>query len=273
MGCNFALAGGSVIGRDHRLVPKNNQDSWSIWQSDKLTIAVVADGCGSGAHSEVGAKIGVSLISRLLRSEYQADGRIHWSRVQLQAVSQLDVLARAMGENYRTVVEQYLLFTLVGVVINEQSTQFFALGDGCVIVNGDSIPLGPFPGNMPPYLGYNLLPGELAIDERSLRLTPLLTLPTQDLGTFLIGTDGVDDLVRSSETNMPGMAKPVGAIDQFWQNDRYFRGNPELVTRQLKLIGRDWPLHDPQPGLLHDDTTLIAGRRIVTANMLETEES
>lgn len=262
MSPNYELAGGSTIGREHRLVPKNNQDSWSIWRFDDMTIAVVADGCGSGNHSEVGAKIGVSLLGRLLRQEYVASGAIRWQRVQQRMVSQLDVLAQSMSENCRSVVENYLLFTLLGVVIDEQSATFFALGDGYVVVNGEVISLGPFAGNMPPYLGYALLPGELAIDPDIISLRPIMELSVNELDMFLIGTDGVDDLVRNAQNTLPGQDKLVGGIEQFWQNDRYYGGNSELVSRQLKLIGRDWPLSNPHPGLLSDDTTLIAGRRL-----------
>jgi hypothetical protein len=56
----------------------------------------------------------------------------------------------------------------------------------------------------------------------------------------------------------------VGPLDQFYRQDRYF-ANPELISRRLKLISRDWPMSNPQPGLLHDDTTLIVGRRTPTS--------
>jgi hypothetical protein len=267
----FQLAGGSTIGRDHRMVPKNNQDSWAIWRYEDQTIAIVADGCGSGKHSEVGAKLGVQMLGAALRKEYAWHRRINWRRVQRSMLTNLDTVAQAMGGDYRKVVEDYLLFTLMGVVIDESHAVFFVLGDGSMIVNGDVVSVGPFQNNMPPYLGYGLILDELAVDEKAIALTPTLTLPATELRSFMIATDGVDDVIKNSQNALPGTAKLVGPIEQFWCDDRYFGGNPELLSRQLKLIGRDWPLARPQPGLLGDDTTIIVGRQVVpTAPQEET---
>jgi serine/threonine protein phosphatase PrpC len=53
---------GSIIGRNHVLAGKNNQDAYRIVSNEKFIIAVVCDGCGSGKHSEVGAKLGARLV-------------------------------------------------------------------------------------------------------------------------------------------------------------------------------------------------------------------
>jgi hypothetical protein len=257
----YQLAGGSTIGRDHRLVPKNNQDSWSIWRCDDLTIAIVADGCGSGTHSDVGAKLGVQILGSCLRKDYEYHGQINWHRIQRNVLSHIDAVAQAMGGNYRRTIESYMLFTLLGVVIDNQQATFFALGDGTIIVNGETVPIGPYQNNMPPYLGYGLLLDELLIDANAITLGPILELPTAQLTSFLIATDGIDDVIRNGHNTLPGLDKLVGPIEQFWQSDRYFGSNPELLSRQLKLIGRDWPLSQPQPGLLGDDTTVIVGRQ------------
>jgi hypothetical protein len=265
----YQLAGGSTIGRDHRMVPKNNQDSWSIWKYDDLTIGIVADGCGSGMHSEVGAKLGVQTLGSILRKEYEWHNQINWRRVQRNVLTQLDTVAQAMGGDYRRVVESYLLFTILGVIIDNERATFFALGDGTIIINGEALPIGPFQNNMPPYLGYGLMLDELAIDANAVALQPICELPVAQLESCLIATDGIDDVVRNDQNPVPGLGKPVGSLDQFWQSDRYFGSNPELLSRQLKLIGRDWPATQPQPGLLGDDTTIIVGRKTPLFDMEE----
>jgi len=270
MTARYQLAGGSMIGRDHRLVPKNNQDSWSIWRFDDITIGIVADGCGSGSHSDVGARLGVQIAGACLRKEYRSDRIIRWQRIQQHMLTQLDGLAQAMGDDYRKIVESHFLFTLLGVVIDDQKATFFALGDGTIIINGQPLMIGPFEGNMPPYLGYNLLLDELAMDPGMVRLEPIWEVPINQLESFLIATDGVDDVIRNSQHSLPGLSTLVGPIDQFWQNDRYFGSNPELISRQLKLIGRDWPVAQPHPGLLGDDTTMIVGRRQPVTDKEET---
>jgi serine/threonine protein phosphatase PrpC len=58
----FEYASGSIIGRNHVFAGKNNQDAYRIVANEKFIIAVVCDGCGSGKHSEVGAKLGARLV-------------------------------------------------------------------------------------------------------------------------------------------------------------------------------------------------------------------
>lgn len=261
---NFQFAGGSMIGRDHRAVCKNNQDAWVIGDFDELTIAVVADGCGSGANSEVGAHLSVNLLVKELCQQFKINGEINWNHATRTIQSNIDILARNMKGSYRRVIENYFLFTLVGVVLDSEMATFFACGDGLLIVNGAENRLGPFEGNMPPYIGYGLLESELAINPNTVVLRPQITMPINDLDSFLIGTDGVDDFIDNQLVNVPGLDKKVGPIDQFWQDGRYFAGNPALINRQLKLIGRDWPIRDPNPGLLSDDTTIIVGRQNIT---------
>jgi hypothetical protein len=84
--------------------------------------------------------------------------------------------------------------------------------------------------------------------------------------SILIGTDGVSDLIKAANCNLPGKSELVGEIGQFWEDDRYFK-NPDAIRRQLALINRevtkpDWPEHQltKEVGLLPDDTTLVVMR-------------
>ncbi len=258
---NFKLAGGSMVGRDHRVIGRNNQDAWTILEYPDLTIAIVADGCSSGSKTEVGAELGVRLVAEQIARQYGSSRKIDWQKTQQHVISQLDILALNLGGDYRRLVEDLFLFTLVGVVLTADQAIFFACGDGIVVVNESRLQLGPFPGNMPPYIAYGLLGNELKIDPREVRMAPVLEIELVDLDSFLIGTDGVMDFISVEDRAMPGLTKLVGPIDQFWLDDRYFGGNPDLVSRQLRLVGRDYPAHNPVHGLLGDDTTLIVGRR------------
>ena len=259
----FQLAGGSVIGRDHRLVPKNCQDGWYAASDGVSTVGIVTDGCSSSPHSEVGAKLGARLLCENIQREARPGVAIDWQQVRQHTLADMDVLARQMGGDYRRVIEDYFLFTTVGVLLTDAAATFFALGDGVVIVNGQTHVLGPFPDNTPPYLGYGLVEGLWDADLSNRQFEVVEELDISGLEHFVIGCDGVADLIKAAEKCQSGSDQPVGGIEQFWQEDKYFR-NPELVNRRLKLIARDWPRHDPQPGLLPDDTTLIVGRRILS---------
>ena len=255
------LAGGSWIGRDHRIAGRNNQDSWIISQDENLAICIVADGCGSGKRSEVGSQIGVQLLARAIRTAHteSATHTINWHEVQQHVLSHIDILARAMSVPYRTVIEDFFLFTVVGAVIDQQQAVFFTLGDGTIVVNENDVELRAYPDNAPPYLGYCLIQERVNVDPALLQLQAVHTIDTKNLDTFLLATDGIDDFIAREQTPLPGMPDVVGPVTQFTQEDRYFV-NPELISRRLKLVSRDWPIDTPQPGLLHDDTTLIVGR-------------
>lgn len=54
---------GRVIGRDHILRAANCQDAFALIERPEVLVGVVCDGCGEGAHSEVGATLGAAFIS------------------------------------------------------------------------------------------------------------------------------------------------------------------------------------------------------------------
>lgn len=258
---SIQVAGGSFVGRDHRVVGKNNQDAWWIGTNETGTVCLAADGCGSGAHSEVGAKLAVQIVGSELLHQLSTRWNVDWRGIEQILLDHIHKLAQAMGGSYRQVLEENFLFTLLGLVITNEYVTFFHCGDGTIVLNGAMHTLGPYSGNMPPYITYRLMDNAMAVDQQMLGIAPSLECRTDALESFLIGTDGTDAFRLHHDQVRPGLAVPVGDLSQFWQNDRYFRGNPELISRELKLIGRDWPHHNPQPGLLHDDTTIIVGKR------------
>lgn len=268
MNHQFELASGSAIGREHVRVGKNNQDA-SCWRvTEQGVIAVVCDGCGSGTHSEVGAKLGarllVEILQRALVSDRPLEPETMGQTLQQALLAQLRPVAEALGGDRTQTVHDYLLFTIAGVVITPVMASIFTLGDGVIAINNEVIHLGPFVNNAPPYLAYGLF--EKTVSD-ALQIKVLQTLPTDQVQSLLLGTDGVADLVAVAGEPLPGRSELVGDIDQFWQDDRYFR-NPDQVRRRLTLINREVStFHAPsqqwlrQPGLLPDDTTLIAIRR------------
>lgn len=258
---DFQLAAGSIVGRDHRQVPRNSQDSYHVIRDSAATIAIVTDGCSSGRYSEVGAHVGARLIAESLHVQLnrRPARKIDWEAASLDVTAALRVLARQMGGDLRQVVTDYFLFTIVGALLRREEAVFFAFGDGVIAVNGEMTVIDY--DNRPPYIGYHLLDSSsTGIDTDWLGFQTIASLALADLEHFLIGSDGVADLAEAGDKNLPGLEKPVGSVSQFWEQDRYFR-NPALMGRQLNLIARDWPRKSPRPGLLPDDTTMIAGRR------------
>lgn len=263
----FEIAAGSVIGAHHLRSGKNNQDAYSYQASAERTIAIVCDGCGSCAHSEVGAKLGVRLVVEALK---QADigSETFWQTLNASLLEPLSQLAFQMGANLLQTVQDHLLFTIVGAVLTSDETVLFALGDGVVLLNGDHVEIPTVADNAPPYLAYGLIEPAPMPAER-LQFQVLRRLPTEAVQSILLGTDGVQDMIAIADQNRPAKREPIGDISQFWQDDRYFK-NPDQIRRTLALMNRevvqaDWQnqqLHR-QGGLLPDDTTFVVIRRRV----------
>lgn len=270
----FEFAGATIRGKDHRMTDSNNQDAFHIDTNDSCVALAVCDGCGSESQSDVGAKFGVrwvtSIASRLAADLLIAGDmeRVPQFLEELRTalLSRIRDAAEHLGGTFDETIERYFLFTIVAAVLTRTTSVFFALGDGVVAIDGDIEFLSPLSGNRPAYLAYALSPRK-GIAASDLRFQVIRTIPTERLTSFMIGTDGVRDLVEAADRFLPGKTQPLGPLEQFWNEDRYF-ANPDALRRRLFLANRearriDWLKREMmvENGLLPDDTTLIVGRR------------
>ncbi|MDJ0703684.1 MAG: protein phosphatase 2C domain-containing protein [Leptolyngbyaceae cyanobacterium MO_188.B28] len=269
---HFEVAAGSILGRDHLRVGKNNQDAFSWISREHVTLAIVCDGCGSGAASEVGAQIGAQLIIEAIAQQLEVFDSIatadFWRTLHQEVLSRLQSIVLSLrGPSWQT-IRDYLLFTVVGGLITPETTVVFGLGDGVFALNGEVQTLGPFPDNAPPYLAYGLTAAAPMEQTPSpLQFQVYRQIPTDTLESLLLGSDGVADLMAAAARSLPGSTDTVGPLSQFWQCDRYF-ANSHAVRRRLALINREvvrpnWQARQltRHVGLLPDDTTLVTIRR------------
>src|SRR5687768_7696600 len=200
----FQIAGGSVAGRDHVLLGRNNQDAFCWSATEHGVVAVVADGCGSGRLSEVGAQIGARLAAESLRALLprldDGEPRLVLERVRLDVLAQLRVLAGAMGGSLSGTVSEYFLFTILGFAFTARRTIVFGIGDGCLAVNGERRLLTAT-DNAPAYLAYGLVPSTLSDAAPAFQIHA--DLPTPDVETLLVGTDGVGEVPELAEFWQP----------------------------------------------------------------------
>ena len=269
---HFEVAAGSILGRDHLRVGKNNQDAFSWISREQATLAIVCDGCGSSAASEVGAQLGARLIIEAIAQQLEISDPVEdtdfWRTLQQDVLDRLQAIVLSLGGQSWDTIRDYLLFTILGGLITPNNTVVFGLGDGVFALNGEVHTLGPFPDNAPPYLAYGLTPGEqIGPGSDTLQLQVYRQIPTDTVQSLLLGSDGVADLMAVAERSRPGSTDTVGHLSQFWQCDRYF-ANPDAVRRRLALINQeairpDWQSRQltRNVGLLPDDTTLVAIRR------------
>jgi hypothetical protein len=85
------------------------------------------------------------------------------------------------------------------------------------------------------------------------------------LKSFLIGSDGVCDLMELGGQNISVGRDVVGELDSFWNTDGYYE-NPYMLPNRLRLINTDqikidWEARKKvsELGKLSDDTTLVVG--------------
>jgi hypothetical protein len=271
------IADGSVIGTDHVHINKPNQDAYHIAWNQDFVVGVVCDGCGdpTSPYSEIGAR----LVSRMVASDAA------WSCKQLgfdlrnlqknverhlrNLVNELGYYDSGDGHYWgtSTILKNYFLCTILGFAITPDTTYFFGVGDGTLIVNGENIPLGPFPNNTPPYLAYSLMDSSLLkSDPGCLDFQIHKQISTGLLDSFLIGSDGAQEIERRQADLLPNGREYLGGLAQFWSDDRYYK-NPQAVNRKLLVANTqkqhiNWEARGIEiaQGLLHDDTTLLAGR-------------
>lgn len=266
----FEIAAGSITGRDHLrpLAWKNNQDGFSFLGTTDFVVAIVTDGCGGEPKSEVGAMLGAELFTEAIALGFYAAGSVPQllENARQSVLRSLMRLLTSMPGRYQDKVFRYFLFTVNGILITGKEATMFAIGDGVQIANGTEIPLGPFPGNAPPYAAYSILDLSEKESRNAFQITKIL--PADEVQSILIGTDGVLDLIQAENETIPGRLEHVGPISQFWEEDRYFK-NPDAIRRRLAQINNEFTSIDwkkqtvvKTPGRLHDDTTFVVIRRV-----------
>ena len=276
------IASASVLGRDHVGPGKNNQDALHVVSDHGTIIAVVCDGCGSGAHSEVGAKIGARLVCESISrhmwfafKDAAGDPTLidrALERVRLDVLAQIRVLANAMGGSFSGVVQDYFLFTIIGAIVNDCFAVTFSIGDGVVYRDGERVEIWKSEYNAPPYVAYALVEttgGETQF-VKDVHVPHFVVHGIQAGGfsSLLIGTDGAEALIAASEQRMPGRQDSVGPIESLWTDDRFFQ-NKDALRRHLVLVNRehqriDWKQQvvHKEHGLLKDDASLVVIRRV-----------
>jgi serine/threonine protein phosphatase PrpC len=294
---DFETATGSVIGRNHREKGLNNQDFSGFYTNDELVVGIVSDGCGSSSCSEIGAYLGCNILMdqivnkygrMILSSEIETHDRAEYlfKEIQCGVLRKLsNILETLPFSRLSEKINEAFLFTLVGFVITPDVTITFSIGDGFIFLNETCLKIeNPISDddqflNAPPYISYGLL--KTSVYPKSVDFTIHHHLPTENVNSLLVATDGLDDFIKNENSCIPGQKKLVGPVSQFWTDDQYFklktgiqrhlivvnrdRYRAELMSQSTQLGANVHTKHDArlvkELGLLTDDTTLISVRR------------
>jgi hypothetical protein len=220
----FRCSAAEVIGARHLRGARNGQDAAAMWAGEDAAAIVVCDGCSAGASSEVGARLGASLIARLVGERLAAGARPScddlWSGVRADATRALASVAAQLAGEVARVIADYFLFTIIAAAATRDDAAVWVLGDGAFAFDRELRVLGPFEDNQPPYLGYDLLG-----DPRAAQLS----CAPADWRAIAIATDGAAELGD-------GLAR--------FTSPR-FVGHPDALRRELAVRARsderiDW---------------------------------
>lgn len=263
---DFFITGGSVIGYNHRQSGRNNQDGFYVAANEHSLAAIVCDGCSSSQNSEVGAKMMARFIAlealRLLENKKSPDILYELRESALWFLRRMILVADSVP-----MVDDMFLFTALGAIVREQETVVFSLGDGVISLNGETLVIDE--ENTPSYLGYKVVPGSYKVDEQKINFVVRHKMPTSNLQTLIISTDGARDLIAKSEKMITvlGGEEKVGGLEQFETEERYLK-NPSLLQKRLFQLNMertvvDWEKQEIRKyeGMLSDDTTMILVRR------------
>ena len=257
-------AAGSVQGREHWLARRNRQDATCVLATPRAIVVVVSDGCGSAAHSEIGARLLATTVARTLAREFARRREVAAAlRIQHALDEALAILARlaAIGDGLAAAfVADHLLATMLAAIITPSRATVVRVGDGIVGVNG-AIASHRAPGNAPPYLAYRLLPDDAHRFTRE-SLAPVVEWDgdARELDSLVLATDGADEL--------PGAREGGHETLRAWLADDASFQKPHALERRLACLARDEQRIDweaqvvhRRPGVLRDDTSVALLRR------------
>lgn len=254
------ISGGSIAGTNHTKPSSpgynNNQDAFKFGIiDDNIAYGVVCDGCSSSKYSEVGAQIAVRILANLIEYKY-LDFAEHDDFHDLVSSDfykdMMDFVYSFCEENEKEIIMDYFLFTMVFFISFPEKTFICSIGDGVYVVNDKFVELTSPEKNKPPYFGYGL------IDKKYLPPLQIVEIPTENINTLLIGSDGVNDLIKSENRIIPMTGEIVGNISQFFE----ILSKPDLIRRRLAVINHSiFKDGNFFPGLLPDDTTMVAWKK------------
>jgi hypothetical protein len=223
---------GSIQGFTHRQLEYNNQDFVLVSENDEYNIGLIADGCGSGSNSEVGAQLGLKFLLRKIDEQINSDWKANLKE-NIQKYS--NQIAKLHSTNLREFTKNFLLYTIIGFVEENSKITIFSFGDGVIIIDDQIKVINQ--NNRPKYINNELIGnegGQFAFEEVLL-----------DEQTILIGSDGVEDLIEAINK---GLVEEYRDIQGFIRDEKNF-SDPIHIPKFLKKYSRN--------GILRDDCTLI----------------
>jgi len=198
---NWNLISANLIGREHELSKRNNQDFCKTYQNDNIIIGVICDGCSEGAHSEFGAKF----VGNILLKYLKISSHIEWENTTMTPeayynsfiISELENVISKFNtfnttEEKVKIIKDYFLCTTVFFMISKHTGKILIgnSGDGVVIIENQI--LRNDQNDKPHYLAYQCIPNEYLSMNRNEMTSLYITIHNFNyFDRFAIGSDGL----------------------------------------------------------------------------------
>ncbi len=234
---NFENANASVIGYSHYKLFYNNQDSCNFYQDENCIIGVVADGCGSGTNSEVGARLGVNFVVNFCQKHFSKN--IFDEKLLKNALIEYlkNIIKNQQSNEISQFVEDFLYFTLFGFVVQPHQTFIFCSGDGVYVLNNKEVIIDQ--NNCPNYITKTLLNNDFSWHTE--------IIETKKLEQLLVATDG---LLHLKETFLKNEnVENIKELNDLFKQDDFFENPISLPKFLTKLSTKD--------NILGDDTSIV----------------
>lgn len=218
----------SFPGIDHKLLGKNNQDSFYhacvTVEKTNYAFGVVCDGCSAGARSETGAHLMVSYIASEIPMMLQVGVPMEEIPGALfsRCIGYLSAIASmtSMGDPIKRInfIINHLLCTIIGFIADNEKITFFSAGDGVLVINDQFIQIDE--DNKPRYLAYHL------VDRKYLTAKEGIVPEA-----FVVQTYQMSEIKRFAVCSDGMLSEAVGAL---WGHTEDELG----VQRSLKVLSR-----------------------------------
>lgn len=270
----FSLDAASVPGRTHRRSLKSNTDAIVIGEES----AVICTGLDAAPYGEFGARLIGELLVNALESDRLIDRnqpllipaddpRLQPDPLFLHAFNLVIAHLRVLTDylcrdgNRDGFVREHFQVSLVGMFIDLYEMRIFSIGPSTVFVNEkrSAIPSThptPMTSIADALLDIPTLPSNALCFN-------VVKLSSPDVKSFLLGSQGMEEVIQHERSQIPGTKEVVGPIRQFWTPNKS-RPTQNLKQR-LVTITQETPT---LPGLIEHDTSILVGhqtRRLMEA--------
>jgi hypothetical protein len=248
---------GAIVQKGHGIPGMNIQDAVAVCVSQRCIMAFVSDGCGSPSPSsindaslnEIGANVSCVLAIETCRElmllgesleNATSYARLFSTRF-LRRISRLASLLAGGSRRGRTgrehVLREYLMGTLLGVVLSENAYIILAAGDGVIGLNGQITTreshAGAYPANALLLRPFSAASLDLADSVQCVHAGRLACLQN-----VLLGTDGCYDLV--TDNHLATMLRSTSPRAVAGHDRRFFLE----FRRCIPCLRTDSPNHD-----------------------------